>query len=408
MACVSKRRGKWVADFRDATGRRHWQSYETKREAEAALHRQAVQIESGKFIADGNHTVGEAYAHYLELHVEGSQNRSRKPLRATTQALYAMTWRVHVAPKWAHQKLKHVYTDNVAIWQHELEQSGLGAKTVINCMALLAAVFKHARLMRWTVADPTDGISRPTYRFKVKAFTREQILAITAKAEDSGDHETALIVRMLAVTGLRIGELIGLQWQDVDLAAGLLYVRRQFTHGAWADLKTENAQRSIPLPAALVRLLETRKGEIDGSVARLPAGDDRLVFPAANGQPLDYRNWTRRKFDPVLKAAGVEGTPHMLRHAYATALIQSGESAPTVAALIGHSKPSFTMNVYADAWPAAVSGAGEKVQGLLFGSSGSKVVAPPRARTRKAVQVIEKFGGPCAIRTRDQLVKRKP
>ena len=74
----------------------------------------------------------------------------------------------------------------------------------------------------------------------------------------------------------------------------------------------------------------------------------------------------------------VTGTPHMLRHSYATALIQSGENAKTVQTLMGHHSVAFTMDQYADAWPEAVANAGEAASALLFAASGSKTVAVAR------------------------------
>jgi site-specific recombinase XerD len=75
------------------------------------------------------------------------------------------------------------------------------------------------------------------------------------------------------------------------------------------------------------------------------------------------------------KRHAVTGTLHMLRHSYATALIQAGENAKTVQTLMGHHSVAFTMDQYADAWPEALSSAGEKAANLLLPSSGSKTVA---------------------------------
>src|SRR5262249_45590949 len=72
------------------------------------------------------------------------------------------------------------------------------------------------------------------------------------------DPETGLLVRTLAATGLRFGELAGLRWSAVDLERGVMEVREQYTHGTWSGLKTQNAKRSIPLPSALRDLLKAR------------------------------------------------------------------------------------------------------------------------------------------------------
>jgi len=143
---------------------------------------------------------------------------------------------------------------------------------------------------------------------------------------------------MAASTGTRFGELAGLRWSDVDLEKGTMSVERLFSHGAWADLKTENARRTVPLAATVRDELKARYAELNGNVVRI-GRDDRTVFRAPEGGPLDYKNFRDRVWAPLLERTGpdkehpkrvaVRGTLHMLRHSYATALIQSGENAKT-------------------------------------------------------------------------------
>ena len=131
-------------------------------------------------------------------------------------------------------------------------------------------------------------------------------------------------------------------------------------------------------------------GALNGNVVQLRAqADQRTAFSAPSGDgPIDYQNWRMRRWVPLLKMTApdaehlkrepVTGTPHMLRHSYATALIQSGENAKTVQTLMGHHSVAFTMDQYADAWPEAVANAGEAASALLFAASGSKTVAAAR------------------------------
>jgi Phage integrase family len=122
--------------------------------------------------------------------------------------------------------------------------------------------------------------------------------------------------------------------------------------------------------------------------------------------PLVRRTWADSgAAEKYPKWVAVVGTFHMLRHSYATALIQSGESAKTVATLVGHHSVAFTMDQYAVAWPEAISGTAEKVAGVLFGTSGSISVAVSGTEKQEPAQVVDLDGGPCADRTRDQLVK---
>jgi integrase len=198
------------------------------------------------------------------------------------------------------------------------------------------------------------------------------------------------------------------RWSAVDRERGVIHVREQFTHGAWSELKTANARRSIPLPAALRELLRARDDALNaGSIVLHTRTDDRLVFTSPEGGELEYSNWRLRRWNKALEATApdekhpkrvaVTGTPHMLRHSYATALIQSGENAKTVQTLMGHHSVAFTMDQYADAWPEALCNAGEKAAALLFAASGSKTVAADEESERSEVQVSDLVAPPAGV-----------
>jgi len=188
---------------------------------------------------------------------------------------YSTVWRVHLEPRWGALKLRQVDAEGVARWKQEKLDAGVGARTMLCALQVLAAVFKHARRFGWTTANPLENVHRPRHQYEVKAFTPEQIGALLEVA----DPETGLIVRMFAATGLRFGEVAGLRWSAVDLERGVIEVREQFTHGDWSELKTANARRSIPLPSALRELLKARYRALNhGSVVLRPREDDRLVF----------------------------------------------------------------------------------------------------------------------------------
>lgn len=296
-----------------------------------------------------------------------------------------MTWRLHVEPRWGALKLRQVEAEAIARWKEEKLASGTGARTMLCILQVLGSVFRHARRFKWMVSDPLEGVHRPRHKYEVRAFTPAQIATLL----DVAEREAGLIVRLLASTGLRFGELAGLRWSAVNFDGGVsgeIHIREQFTHGAWSELKTENSRRTVPLAADVRDLLRARYAELNGNVVRLhQRNDQRTVFTNPDGGgTLDYRNWLRRRWEKLLKATApdadhpkretVVGTPHMLRHSYATALIQSGKNAKTVQTLMGHHSVAFTMDQYADAWPEALSNAGEEVAALLFPASGSKTV----------------------------------
>jgi len=155
----------------------------------------------------------------------------------------------------------------------------------------------------------------------------------------AADERTALLVRTAASTGLRFGKIAGLEWKQIDLEKGIIAVARQFTHGAWSELKTANSRRRIPVARELLHQLKVHRLRTQGE----------LVFPGGEGKPIDYHNWRARAWAPLLKLAGVSGTFHMLRHFFVTALIQSGVNAKVARTLAGHHSASFTLDQYADA-----------------------------------------------------------
>src|SRR5262245_38708925 len=126
MACVRRRRGKWVADYRDPSGKRHWETFGTRKEAEAALASATVAIRSDRYVPPNDkRTVADAYASWRVLCVEGADNRGGKPLRATTAAFYSSVWRVHVEPRWGALKLRQVDAESVARWKQERLDAGM-------------------------------------------------------------------------------------------------------------------------------------------------------------------------------------------------------------------------------------------------------------------------------------------
>jgi len=388
VACIRKRRGRWVADYRDATGKRHWESFDTRKAAEDALAAHKVAIRRGEYVApNDSRTVRDAYESWRTLCAEGSDNRTGAPLRHTTRTLYAMTWRVHVAPRWGDRKLRTVDAEGVATWRQEMLTAGAGVQTVRNALDLLRVVLRHARRFRWMTGDPFEHVRRPACKSKVRAFTPDEI----ARLLDAADPRTATFLRLVVVTGLRFGEAAGLKWERVDLSAGTLRVVEQYTHGAWSELKTANARRTLPLPAAVAQELRLHRLRTPGP----------LVFPAPGGGPTEYHNWRTRTWLPLLRRTGptpddpdrvaVKGSPHMLRHSFATALIRSGATAKVVQTLMGHHSAAFTMDQYADVWPEDVADAGDRVAAILL-PSGSKTVAAGNLAAVPSVEVVDSVG----------------
>jgi integrase len=165
---------------------------------------------------------------------------------------------------------------------------------------------------------------------------------VAAKAVSKFDYTPLL--RITAMLRLRLGEVLGLQWQDFDKAAdngaGVLHVRRQWlTSGVYGPPKTAKAVRSIPLPPGV------RDDLIALRLASSFSRDDDPVFASVSGSPLGHRNVARRGFETARDEAKLPEsvTFHDLRHAAASRLIRAGLDPVTVAGVLGHADATTTL-----------------------------------------------------------------
>ena len=155
-------------------------------------------------------------------------------------------------------------------------------------------------------------------------------------------NSTNLAILFCLFTGLRVGELCGLTWGDIDFETGTLSVRRtvqRINRRGSSEViigspKSRTSIRTVPIPAFIVKLLSQSKK------------DDRLFLISDTSKPVEPRTMQYR-FKAVLKACQVRNIPfHLLRHTYATVCIENGFDAKTLSELLGHADASITLNRY--------------------------------------------------------------
>ena len=389
MATILKRGDSHCLKYRDLAKKQRWESFKTKKEAERRKVEVEHQLQNDNYVdpRDRKRTVGEAWKSFETTRWLG--------LRLTTQAFYGSAWRVNIAPRWEHDRLRAIGTEAVEEWQAKLLAAGTGERTVQAVESLLGQLFRHALRYRWVDYNPVQVARKTKPNNHIRAWTPDELAAILAKA----NSDEALFIRVAASTGLRFGELVGLRWSDVSFEASRLTVAQQFTRGAFSGLKTDNARRTVPLAGEIVKELKLWK-------LRCPRSEQGLVFPSPDGSAIDSSNFHHRLWRPLLARAGVpHGTFHALRHSFASALINSNQSPKVVQTLLGHHSAAFTMDQYSDLWPQALEGVADTAAATLFSGDGSKVVAKSADSAKREAEVIDLNGGPCRDRTYDQLIK---
>jgi len=187
-------------------------------------------------------------------------------------------------------------------------------------------------------------------------WSDETMHALVAAAEyracqPESRYDYSPLIRVDLSTGLRLAELLGLQWQDISWELdpqtkkyrGELLVRRQWNRaGTYAPLKTKAARRTLPLADDLVRYLIAYK------LRSRFSQDSDPVFASKQGRPLGHRNVTLRGFEPAAELAGIEGISfHSLRHAFASRMIARGMEPVRLAKRLGHKDARITLSTYA-------------------------------------------------------------
>lgn len=239
--------------------------------------------------------------------------------------------------------------------------------------SIASSTSRSTQAVKWgyvtrNVAGAVDPPSVP--RQEIRALTPEQVARLLDTAR--GDALEALWT-VAVYSGCREGELLGLQWADVDWNDSTIAVRRTLVRGAvgagpdapsFAEPKTARGRRTVPLPAEAIAALKAYR--IRQHEDRLAHGPDYadygLIFATHLGTALSARNLIRA-FKRLLAQAGLPASVrvHDLRHTAASLLLAFGIDVPTTAAILGHAQPSSTLNIYAHALPSRMAAAAERL-----------------------------------------------
>jgi integrase len=296
---------------------------------------------------------------YLDRWLNGSVKGSVKP---STYESYERMIRNHIKPALGHRKLKILAPDHVQHFYQQKLDAGLAPGTV----RLMHGIFHKAleQAVKWGIVP--RNVCKATTPPKpnpeeIRPLDAEQARTLLEAAR--GNRLEALFV-LAVTTGLRIGELLGLKWEDVDLGAETLRVRRtksQAKTGPTFTAPKNGKGRSIRLTRRAVEALRAHKAAQNAE--RLKLGDlwedNGLIFCTTAGKPLDFRNVATASFKPLLKKAGLPdkkaGLPdirfHDLRHTCATLLLSRGHHPKLVQELLGHASVAMTLDRYSHVLP---------------------------------------------------------
>jgi integrase len=351
--------GKYLAIFRDPGRKQHWREFRTKSEAVRWRARGRLDPRS---VLSGQRPLREVWEQLIAHH--GSS------LKPSTLASWEQQWRAHIhgLGDWPVGKIT---TLAIKDFLHDLEQKGVGAPTRHKCRSILHRILEEAVEDGEIGANPVAARGTRVklgQRKKARILTALEVRKVVSSAHEVAGPSDALAIEAMFCLGLRIGEMAGLEAQDVSSASREIVVRRTVTETG-GKLRIQEATKTdryrvLPVPAELPlwpKLLDHIKR--NGLIGQAP------LFPARRGGAIRPNNWRQRVWDKAMEAAAIVDppTPHSGRRTTASLLSAAGTPAATVQAILGHSTLQQT-GEYIDV-PRPEMEAGLAKFALLYGDS---------------------------------------
>ncbi len=356
----------WVGQLTTPDGRRKTFYGRTRREVQEKLSAARRDLAQGLPLPNRRLTLQQYLTDWLEQTVKPST-------RPRTYRSYADTVRLHIVPALGKYPLDQVTPPRIQALLNAKIAAGQSPRSVTYIRDVLSRALNRA--VEWNLLARNPAPLVPAPRGKKRAIvvlTPEQARAFLDHVQ--GDRLEALYTVALAL-GMRRGELLGLQWSDVDLDRGTLTVRHQLQRidGVLrlSEPKSEHGARTLTLPAVVAESL--RRHRIRQLEERLLAGprwqETDHVFTSTVGTALDERN-AYRQFQKARAGAGLPAmTLHDLRHSAASLLLAQGVPARMVMELLGHSNISLTLGTYAHIIPQLSRETADKMNAILTGTT---------------------------------------
>jgi integrase len=367
---------RYEIGYQGSDGRWRWRVVDGGlKQARAARAEVISKLARGERVAPGRQSFAEVADAWLV---------TKTRLAPRTRQRYDEILRVHLLPRFAARRISDICEDDVLRLIAEAEAAGSSPGTARKTLVVLSGVLDHAVRRGMISANPVKRLQRGerpvVERREMRILDRDGIGRLLAAADDR--YRPLLATALF--TGLRLGELLGLTWTDIDLAGGLAKVRKQLDRrGARVRPKTERAIREVELMPALARTLQVHKEQ---QFALGHARADDFVFCTAIGTPLHYRNVVRRGLDAAVARANLASNPrlrfHDLRHTFASLLIAEGLDVVFVSRQLGHASTSVTLNVYAHLFDRETHG--RRARAALEDSFGKTLESSERSRWENA------------------------
>ena len=337
----------------------------TKRDAQRALAAEIALVSAGKVTAT-TQTVGELLSSWYE--------KAAGDLSPSTSAKYRRLIDKRLLPAFGRIRVRDLTPQHLdAFYAKLVRREGLAPASVRQVHAVIRRALAQAVRWGWLTSNPASNASPPEVRTpEITPPPMADTRALLAAA-DERDRDFGSLLRVMAATGARRGEVCALRWSDVDLDAGTLTIRRSLAAVVGGPIEKDtktHASRRIALDKATVEVLAAHREQAKerASIGGFAFDRGAFVFTGPDGAAPVHPDAVTSAFRRLCNRLGLHGVRlHDLRHLHATQLLAAGVPVRTVSGRLGHANAATTLNVYADFLEASDRDAADVIGGLLDG-----------------------------------------
>jgi integrase len=342
----------------DATGsrERRYVYGKTKADVQKKLYELRSAAATGSLASPNKMRIADYLKHWLD-------DVARPMLRKTTAVGYEGIIRLHISPHIGGIQVTNLQPSQVQRMYSDLEEKGVSPRTREYAHAVLRKALNNAVKLGYAQRNVCTLVTKPRVPKKaMRCWTENQSNQFLETAKD--DRLFALYVLALA-TGLRQGELFGLQWSDIDFQDGSLSVQRTTYELSGkieiGETKTAKGRRRVELPLGALKVLKHHREKMFAE-----GHHQKWVFCDTSGGPLRRSNFRKRSLIPLLKKSNLpEIRFHDFRHTAATLLLGAGVHPKIVQERLGHAQIAITLDTYSHVLPSMQKEAAAKIDTIL-------------------------------------------
>lgn len=341
---ISQRQdGYYIARYTDSTKQRIQKTFRDLNDCKQWLKEEIEHKENGNLDIPSQITVDAWFGYWIDI--------KTRTVRENTVRNYKDRYKKNIQPLIGNKRLRDVNSIDCQNIMFQMADQGYKSSTLELTRNTLSNLFEYAFVYDVIPKNPCNKLVKSNIgkkSIKKRALTLNEQKAFTEAIKNTSYE---LQYRFILQTGLRTGELVGLQWNDVDFEGRVLNVNRsleyRYERGTWLNHppKSESGYRSIPLTQEAIRILQEQKAH-NAQIKIVDFEWSEYIFLSRKGKPVKNSTYDTNLYKICQKANIKQFSMHVLRHTFATRCIEAGMLPKTLQVILGHSTLAMTMDRY--------------------------------------------------------------